>query len=73
MMKFIQENPLKFLSVQLPIYGAFVLTVLPIIIEQAMQTQIIPMKYHAIIVSAVLPILTIIGRLIKQPKLHKSR
>lgn len=69
--KFLHENPLKFLSVRLPIYGAFILTVLPLIIEQAMHTQIIPKEHHATVMSVVLPLLAIIGRLIKQPKLHK--
>ena len=71
-MQFIKENPMKFLSVQLPVYGAFVLTVLPLIIEQAMHTKIIPTEYHATLVSVVLPMLALLGRIIKQPKLHQK-
>lgn len=71
-MKFIKENPMKFLSVQLPIYGAFFIGVLPVMIEKAMQTQIIPAEHHAFLMTVILPILTILGRMIKQPSLNNK-
>lgn len=69
-MKFIDENPTKFLSVKLPFYGALLFGLLPIILEKSMGTGLIPQEYHAIVVSVILPSLAYIGRGIYQPELH---
>ena len=67
-MKFIPENVWKYLSVKLPIIGAFLLGVLPVLIQEGINTQLIPTEYHAILLSVVLPALAYIGRKIAQPK-----
>ena len=67
-MNLIKESVWGFLSVKLPIIGAFLLGVLPIVIERAMNEQLIPMEYHAILLAVVLPALSAIGRKIKQDK-----
>ena len=67
-MKFIPENVWKYLSVKLPIIGAFLLGVLPVLIQEGINTQLIPAEYHALLLSIVLPALAYIGRKIAQPK-----
>lgn len=67
-MKFIPENVWKYLSVKLPIIGAFLLGVLPVLIQEGINTQLIPTEYHALLLSVVLPALAYIGRKIAQPK-----
>lgn len=69
-MKFIKDNPLQFLSVKLPIYGALLIGVLPTILEHSIQLKLIPIEYHAIIVSVVLPALALLGRQIAQPDIR---
>lgn len=72
-MKFINDNPLKFLSVKLPIWGGVLFGLLPIILEKSMDTGLIPAEYHAIFISIVLPALAYFGRIIYQPELHKDK
>lgn len=67
-MKFIPENVWKYLSVKLPVLGAFLLGVLPVLIQEGIDTQLIPTEYHALLISIVLPALAYIGRKIAQPK-----
>jgi hypothetical protein len=69
-MSYIEDNPLKFLSVKLPIWGAFLLGVIPVLLQQGMDTQIIPTQYHAVILSLILPALGYIGKKKYQPELH---
>lgn len=69
-MKLIEQNSWQYLSVKLPIVGAFLLGVIPVLIEQGINTQLIPSEYHALLLSIVLPLLATIGRKIKQPELH---
>ena len=69
-MKFIKDNPLQFLSVKLPIYGALLIGILPTILEHSIQLKLIPIEYHAVIVSVVLPALALLGRKIAQPDIH---
>ncbi len=69
---FIDENPFKFKSVTLPLIGSILLGVLPIVLERAMHTRLIPPEYHALIVSIVLPTLSFYGRMVYQPELHKD-
>lgn len=71
-MKFIDENPTKFLSVKLPFYGALLVGLLPIILEKSMGNGLIPQEYHAMVVSVILPTLAYIGRSIYQPELHQQ-
>ena len=71
-MKFIPENVWKYLSVKLPIIGDFLLGVLPVLIQEGINTQLIPAEYHAILLSVVLPALAYIGRKIAQPKVKGS-
>lgn len=67
-MKLIEQNVWKYLSVKLPVLGAFLLGVLPVIIQEGINTQLIPAEYHALLLSVVLPALAYIGRKIAQPK-----
>ena len=71
-MKLIQESALQYLSVKLPLLGAFLLGVLPVLIQEGINTQLIPTEYHAILLSVVLPALAYIGRKIAQPKVKGS-
>ena len=71
-MKFIEQNAWQFLSVKLPVLGAFLLGVLPVLIQEGINTQLIPAEYHAILLSVVLPALAYIGRKIAQPKIKGS-
>ncbi|WP_180134151.1 N-acetylmuramoyl-L-alanine amidase [Acinetobacter sp. YH12071] len=71
-MKFIPENVWKYLSVKLPVLGAFLLGVLPVLIQEGINTQLIPTEYHALLLSVVLPALAYIGRKIAQPQLHNQ-
>lgn len=64
-------NTFKYLSVKLPIVGAFLLGVLPVLIQEGMNQQLIPTEYHALLVSLVLPLLAYFGRKKHQPELHK--
>ena len=68
-MKFIPENVWKYLSVKLPVLGAFLLGVLPVLIQEGINTQLIPTVFHALLLSIVLPALAYIGRKIAQPKI----
>lgn len=68
-MKLIEQSAWKYLSVKLPIIGAFLLGVLPVLIQEGINTQLIPTEYHAILLSVVLPALACIGRKIAQPKI----
>ena len=69
-MKLIEQNSWQYLSVKLPIVGAFLLGVIPVLIQEGINTQLIPSEYHALLLSIVLPLLAVIGRKIKQPDLH---
>lgn len=71
-MKFIEQSAFKYLSVKLPVLGAFLLGVLPVLIQEGINTQLIPTEYHAILLSVVLPALAYIGRKIAQPKIKGS-
>lgn len=69
-MKLTAENPLKYLSVKWPLWGAFLLGLLPVILQHGMDTQVIPVEYHAILLSVVLPVLGYLGKKKYQPELH---
>ena len=69
-MKFTSDNPLKYLSVKWPLWGAFILGLLPVVLQQGMETQVIPVEYHAVLLSVVLPILGYVGKKKYQPELH---
>ncbi|WP_111861112.1 N-acetylmuramoyl-L-alanine amidase [Acinetobacter sp. CFCC 10889] len=69
-MKLINESPWQYLSVKLPMLGAFLLLVVIPALQWALDYQLVPDKYEAIIVGTVLPALAWIGRKIYQPNLH---
>lgn len=64
-------NPWSFLQVKLPTWGLFLLGALPILIQLGLDKQWIPIEYHALILSLVLPVLREIGKRIPQPELHE--
>lgn len=64
-------NPFQYLQVKLPAWGLFLLGLLPIIVQYAMDQQVIPTEYHALILAVVLPLLRELGKRIPQPKLHQ--
>lgn len=71
-MKLIEQSSWQYLSVKLPIVGAFLLGVIPVLIQEGINTQLIPSEYHALLLSIVLPLLAVIGRKIKQPSLRQG-
>lgn len=70
-MKLINESAWKYLSVKLPILGAFFLLVLIPLVQWLIDYQIIPPQYHALITGIVLPALAWLGRKIAQPSLNQ--
>lgn len=69
-MSFTSDNPMKYLSVKWPLWGAFLLGLLPAILQHGMDTQIIPPEYHAMLLTVVLPALALFGKKKYQPELH---
>lgn len=69
-MKFIDESAFKYLSVKAPFIGAFILGVIPVLLQNGMDLQIIPVKYHAVLLTVVLPLLAAWGKKVYQPELH---
>lgn len=69
-MSFTSDNPMKYLSVKWPLWGAFLLGLLPVILQQGIDTQIIPPEYHAMLLTVVLPALALFGKKKYQPELH---
>ena len=71
-MKLIDQNAWKYLSVKLPILGAFLMLVLIPALQWALDFQVIPQQHHALIVGIIIPALAWIGKKIAQPELHQS-
>lgn len=71
-MKFIDENVWKYLSVKLPMLGAFLLLVIIPGLQWAVDFKVIPTEYHATITGVVIVWLGWIGRKIYQPSLHQN-
>lgn len=69
-MSFTSDNPMKYLSVKLPVWGAFILGIIPVILQQGIDTQIIPPEYHAMLLTIILPVLALFGKKKYQPELH---
>ena len=70
-MKLIQESALQYLSVKLPLLGAFLMLAV-LVIQWALDFNFIPEQYAPFIVGAVLPALGWLGRKIAQPQLHNQ-
>ncbi|ATO20598.1 N-acetylmuramoyl-L-alanine amidase [Acinetobacter sp. LoGeW2-3] len=71
-MNFINESAWKYLSVKLPILGAFLMLVLIPLLQWLTDYQIIPQQYHATVTGILIPALAWLGRKIAQPKLHQQ-
>ena len=69
-MRFIQESAWQYLSVKLPAWGAFIFGVLPVLIQEGVNTQLIAPQYHAMLLTVVLPALALFGKKKYQPELH---
>lgn len=69
-MKLINENPWQYLSVKLPMLGAFLMLVIIPALQWALDFQLISEKYYAVVTGIVIPALAWIGKKIYQPKLH---
>lgn len=69
-MNFLQENALKYTSVKWPLIGAFLLGVIPVLLQEGVNTQLIPAEYHSLILTIVLPALAYFGKKKYQPELH---
>ncbi len=69
-MKFIQESAWQYLSVKLPAWGAFIFGVLPVLIQEGVNTQLIAPQYHTMLLTVVLPALALFGKKKYQPELH---
>ena len=72
-MNFINESAWKYLSVKLPILGAFLMLVLIPLLQWLTDYQIIPQQYHATVTGIMIPALAWLGRKIAQPSLHNQR
>ena len=70
-MKFIEQNALQYLSVKLPLLGAFLMLAV-LVIQWALDFNFIPEQYAPFIIGTVLPALSWVGRKIAQPSLHQS-
>ncbi|ENW29308.1 N-acetylmuramoyl-L-alanine amidase [Acinetobacter lwoffii] len=70
-MKFIPENVWKYLSVKLPLLGAF-LMLAALTLQWALDFNFIPEQYAPFIIGTVLPALSWVGRKIAQPQLHNQ-
>lgn len=70
-MKLIQESALQYLSVKLPLLGAFLMLAV-LVIQWALDFNFIPEQYAPFIIGTVLPALSWVGRKIAQPSLHQS-
>lgn len=70
-MKLIQESALQYLSVKLPLLGAFLMLAV-LAIQWALDFNFIPEQYAPLIIGTVLPALSWIGRKIAQPNLQQQ-
>ena len=70
-MKLIQESALQYLSVKLPLLGAFLMLAV-LAIQWALDFNFIPEQYAPFIIGTVLPALSWVGRKIAQPQLHNQ-
>ena len=70
-MKLIDQSAFKYLSVKLPMLGAFLLLVVIPALQWAIDFKLIPAEYHAFVTGVVMVVLTFIGKKIYQPELHK--
>ena len=66
-MKLIQESAFQYLSVKLPLLGAFLMLAV-LVIQWALDFNFIPEQYAPFIIGTVLPALSWVGRKIAQPK-----
>ena len=69
-MKFIEQSAFKYLSVKLPVLGAFLMLAV-LVIQWALDFNFIPEQYAPFIIGTVLPALSWLGRKIAQPSLHQ--
>ncbi len=69
-MKLIQESALQYLSVKLPLLGAFLMLAV-LALQWALDFNFIPEQYAPFIIGTVLPALSWVGRKIAQPSLHQ--
>lgn len=69
-MKLIQESALQYLSVKLPLLGAFLMLAV-LALQWALDFNFIPEQYAPFIIGTVLPALSWVGRKIAQPNLHQ--
>jgi len=70
-MKFINESAWKYLSVKLPILGAFLMLVLIPALQWAVDFKVIPVEYHAYVTGGLMVVLSYIGKKLYQPSLHQ--
>ena len=70
-MKLIKESALQYLSVKLPLLGAFLMLAV-LAIQWALDFNFIPEQYAPFIIGTVLPALSWVGRKIAQPQLHNQ-
>ncbi|BCT88175.1 N-acetylmuramoyl-L-alanine amidase [Acinetobacter variabilis] len=70
-MKLIEQSAWKYLSVKLPILGAFLLLVIIPALQWAMDFKVIPVEYHAYVTGGVMVFLSWLGKKWYQPSLHQ--
>lgn len=69
-MKFIEQNAIQYLSVKLPLLGAFLMLAV-LVLQWCLDFNFIPEKAAPIIVGTILPALSWLGRKIAQPNLNQ--
>lgn len=69
-MKLINENPWQYLSVKLPMLGAFLMLVVIPLLQWMIDFEVIPAQYHAFVTGTLMVVLSWIGKKIYQPKFH---
>lgn len=68
----IKQSPWLYLSVKLPMMGAFLMLVVIPALQLAVDFTIIPPKCHGFVTGALMAVLSYVGKLIYQPELHKG-
>ncbi|AWL28959.1 N-acetylmuramoyl-L-alanine amidase [Acinetobacter defluvii] len=69
-MKLINESAWQYLSVKLPMLGAFFMLILIPLLQWLVDYKLIPDQYYAVVTGLVIPALAWLGRKIAQPNLH---
>lgn len=71
--KRIKRSPWLYLSVKLPMMGAFLMLVVIPALQVAVDFVIIPERYHGFVTGILMACLSYVGKVIYQPELHEEK